>query len=122
MGYLTTFTIYNDDCDAIIKHPKEFTEKIHNACCKMKKDDHNINVGNATIIPQTPKHASDLTLYIHEGNHVYEPSIYDDQYLIWLKRNPEHHLNIIKNLKYKLSKIEKICKNQILVNKENNKK
>lgn len=27
MGYLTTFTIYNDGCDLVKKHPEKFAEE-----------------------------------------------------------------------------------------------
>lgn len=109
MGYLTTFTIYNDDLESIKKNPKDFTKAVYEAACQIKKPRY-CGIAGAQIIPQSPRHSSDLTLYVHEGNHVYEPSLYNDEYLEWLKRSPKHHLDVIKQIKSKLSEIEKFCK------------
>ena len=72
MGYLTTFTVYNDGCDQIKKHPKKFAEIIYDACAgvQLSHGQKQIGLGNHAnlITPQEPRHADDITLYLHAGN------------------------------------------------------
>lgn len=69
MGFLTTFSVYNDDCDLITKRPKAFAEAIYNACCDDKVS-WRTNVFNGTVIPQSTRHSDDKTIYVHAGNSI----------------------------------------------------
>lgn len=77
MGFLTTFTVYNDNCDEITKNPKEFAEEIYMACCNSNIG-YRSNVFHGVIIPQKTRHADDRTIYVHAGNTVREMSSYSE--------------------------------------------
>lgn len=72
MGYLTTFTVYNDGCDQIKKHPKKFAEIIYDACAgiQLHTGQKQVGLGNdANLITlQKPRSAEHHTLYLHAGN------------------------------------------------------
>lgn len=78
MGYLTTITFYNDAASDLRNHPEEVSEGIYNAQSSIQ-----INRGSNTfpigsycnpVIIQKPRHADDVTLYLHGGNTVIEAS------------------------------------------------
>lgn len=120
MGYITTFSVYNDECHQIKENPKEFANAIYDACCSIRKIP---NIYNPlTIIHQQPKHATELSLFVSYGNTVFEPSTWDKEYMAWLKRNPKSQLEILRRIKSQLTSLEKICKEEIINNKENGKK
>lgn len=112
MGYLTTFTVYNDDCDQIIKNPKEFAEEIYMACCN-----HNIgyrsNIFYGAIIPQKARHADDRTIYIHAGNTVCEMSSYSDTTKELMKYSPEFFEEMLNLMERNVKELKKQYKDSI---------
>lgn len=120
MGYVTTFSIYNDECHKIKENPKEFAQAIYDGCCSVRKLT-NIYYP-LTIIHQQPKHSTELSLFVSYGNTVFEPATWDKEYMIWLKANPKSQLELLKRIKSQLTSLEKICKEEIKNNKENGKK
>lgn len=77
MGYLTTFTVYNDSCDQIKKHPDKFADIISDGCSgRYNYDERTAQVGlgnHANLITiQRPRHADADTLFIHYGNYVFD--------------------------------------------------
>lgn len=87
MGYLTTFTVYNDDCDQIIKNPKEFAEEIYKTCCNSNIG-YRSNIFHGVVIPQKTRHADDRTIYVHSGNTVCEMSSCSDATKELMKHSP----------------------------------
>lgn len=76
MGFITTFSIYNDGCDQIKTHSDEFAEKIYDACIGVYTRDnktHQVGLGNHgnLITVQAPRHADAGTFYFHYGNFVW---------------------------------------------------
>lgn len=77
MGFITTFSVYNDNCDQIIEKPKEFAKEIYNSCCNPSMG-YRSNVFNGVVIPQKTRHADDRTIYVHAGNTVCEMNPYSE--------------------------------------------
>jgi len=74
MGFITTISFYNDASIDIQKHPHQTIEMIHKAQLGVQRNSGTNTEGigshaNAVII-QKPRHASDITIYIHAGNTV----------------------------------------------------
>lgn len=72
MGYLTTFTIYNDSAH-ILKEltPKEAEDlvlRLYNGCVIGKEHDISLNGHVNAIHVQRCRHADDTMIYIHMGN------------------------------------------------------
>lgn len=89
MGYLTTFTVYNDGCDLIKKHSKEFAETIYNACSNRKSDSYPLGNHCNLITAQGTKHADEHTIYVHAGNSVCEMNQWSNYTKDLMKRNPK---------------------------------
>ena len=71
MGYLTTFTIYNDGASELKKHPKKLADTLYTACSG-DMDYRWAGLGSHAnlITVQKPRHADEHTLYLHAGNTV----------------------------------------------------
>ena len=94
MGYLTTITIYNDGCDQLIKNKEKVADILYNACSGEYNNNsyRTVGLGNhANLFTiQKPRHADDVTLYLHSGNTVIDVSeikeiIKNTRYIIKLK-------------------------------------
>ena len=120
MGYVTTFSIYNDECHKIKENPNEFAQAIYDGCCSVRKLT-NIYYP-LTVIHQQPKHLTECALYVSYMGHVCELSQCDKEYMIWLKCNPKSQLELLKRIKSQITDLEKICKEEIKNYKENGKK
>ena len=101
MGLLTTITIYNDDCDKILKNKKEFAEDVYMCCVDGRFKSKQFN-----IINQQPKHADNTSLYIHIGNTFIEINPYSDKFLNLKNTNPEFYKEIIKEINKIIKKIK----------------
>ena len=81
MGYLTTITIYNDGCDQIVKNKEKLADILYNACSGEYNNSrlhygNTVGLGNYANLftVQKPRHADDVTLYLHYGNTVIDVS------------------------------------------------
>lgn len=82
MGYLTTFTIYNDSIDLLSdeKNAVDFAKKILDVVSNNSypvfqlNSSANIELGNMAnfCTVQKPRHADEITVYVHAGNTVVE--------------------------------------------------
>lgn len=94
MGYLTTFTIYNDGIDRIRDNAQELADKIYEAATEVGGTrggvDMDIAIGSFCnlIKVQKPRHADDHTIYVHMGNTVCEMSAYSEQTLKIMIQHP----------------------------------
>ena len=90
MGYLTTFTIYNDGCDQILKYPKEFAEKVNRACSNTDKP-YSFGLGyHGNLVEcQKTRHADDKTFYAHSGNGVFEMNQWSKDTMSVMKNSPK---------------------------------
>jgi len=78
MGFLTTFTIYNDKANNLANHPREITDKLLKACsgifAKSGVRKFTIGMEQDSVIVQTPRYHDDKTIYVHFENEVFEIS------------------------------------------------
>jgi hypothetical protein len=100
MGMLTTFTVYNDGIDNILKHPLDLAETIHNACSGTITDKQ-VPLGcHANMITvQKPRHANSSTLYWHHGNIVQDINEIPDSQVENAIQELEYHIRRLKKLK-----------------------
>jgi len=107
MGYLTTFTVYNDGIDQIENHPKEFGKKV---CEAIRKDvPHTFGVGNhANLVNvQKSRHADDFTIYVHSGNTVCEMNPYSEKTEDLMENHGEFFMNMIKRIEIQLKGLKR---------------
>jgi hypothetical protein len=112
MGYLTTFTIYNDGCDEIPEHAVEFAGKIYDACIA-NRNVTSFGLGNHgnLVTCQKPRHASDNTFYAHAGNTLIEINYFSQETIDNMKRNPEFFKEILDDMAYQVKELKKEFKN-----------
>lgn len=98
MGYLTTFTVYNDGCDLITKHPQKFAEIIHDACSNREADSYGLGNFANLITAQGTKHADEHTFYVHSGNTVVEMSMWSNYTKELMKRHPRFFKSMLDEM------------------------
>ena len=106
MGFLTTFTIYNDGADEITDNPEEFAKKIHHAC--MNDETGSIGLGShANLIKhQRPRHSGDKTIYVHAGNTVVEMNPYSSVTEELKNKAPEFFDELIGDIEFYLKNLK----------------
>lgn len=111
MGYLTTFTIYNDGVDLVKKHPEEFAEKIYEGVISMREP-HDASLGNFCnlINIQRTRHADDHTIYVHMGNCVTEVNPYSSEFEQLMERCPDYTEKLIKYLDTQVKSLKRKLK------------
>ena len=89
MGYLTTFTIYNDGLDEILKKSKSFCVKLYDGA--VEGETKSFGHGNhANLVKiQKSRHADDHTIYVHAGNTLCEMNVYSDNTRKLMELHPE---------------------------------
>lgn len=109
MGYLTTFTIYNDGAYLVKDNPKEFAEKIHQAITSNSPSSFDIAINNfANLVRvQKPRHADDHTVYVHMGNCVAEVNAHSDETKKMMKNNPKFFKKLLDEMSYQLKELKK---------------
>lgn len=98
MGYLTTFTIYNDGIHLIKDNAQDFADKIYNSAMDHEVCELQIGCFSNLVRVQKCRHADNHTIYVHMGNFVFEMNPYSDETKDLLKRNPEFFNKAIKFL------------------------
>jgi hypothetical protein len=117
MGYLTTFTIYNDGVDQIEINPEKFVTKLRMGCHGgLTRDNDSQSFGHgyhANLVKvQKPRHADDPTCYVHMGNTVVEINPYSKDTLKIIQDNPEYFENILKYMEQNIKELKKMKKEQ----------
>jgi hypothetical protein len=110
MGYLTTFTVYNDFAHHIKKDPKQFGEKVYEHICGMEASDFSMEIGNcsATVaIGQQSRHADDLSIYVHMGNCVTEVNPYSRSFEDLVNKSPQFADKLINFIEAELEELKK---------------
>lgn len=110
MGFLTTFTVYNDGIHLIKEYAQDFANKIYEAAISQQSRD--IPIGNFCnlIRSQKCRHADDHTIYVHMGNCVFEINPYSQETKNMLERNPEFFEKTIKFLDREIKELKTILK------------
>jgi len=110
MGYLTTFTVYNDFAHDIKKDPKQFGEKVYDHICGMETSYVSMEIGNCfttVAIGQQSRHADDLTIYVHMGNDVTEVNPYSRSFAELVNKNPQFVDKLINFIETELEELKK---------------
>lgn len=112
MGYLTTFTIYNDGIDTIKKNSVEFCNKLHYAVVSGSDQTFGHDYFCNLVNVQKTRHADDHAMYIHMGNCVTRLNAFDRETEELMRRNPKFFKelltfarNEVKTLEDKFKKI-----------------
>lgn len=111
MGYLTTFTIYNDGVHLLKdkKYQKKFCEDLYSAASRTREKEEIISIGcfvNA-ITAHPPRHADDRTIYVHMGNCTTEINAFSKGTERLVKENPIFAKKILDFLKIEILLLEK---------------
>lgn len=107
MGNLTTLTIYNDGIDLIPKHAQEFADALL-ATSRSMIGPATISVGNFANLVKVhkPRHADDVTTYVHMGNTVCEMCPWSDETKRIMREHPVFFKKMLKLMRdnvYELS-------------------
>lgn len=102
MGYLTTFTVYNDGLSQLREHSDEFSEIIHHAGQQYESKEYALGYHCNLIKSQIPRHASENTIYVHLGNTVTEISSLNPDTEILAKSNPKFFNQLVNCLESEL--------------------
>ena len=111
MGYLTTFTIFNDGIHLILEDSKDFCGKLYDAALSDGRIT-NISHGNHCnlVKVQKTRHADDTTLYVHMGNTLSEMSAYSKSAEELMRNNPESFTKMLRFMKTQVGDLEDMLK------------
>ena len=107
MGYLTTFTVYNDGRDLIKKHPKEFAETVFYACSQTKSKSYPLGNHCNLIAAQGTRHADDQTIYVHAGNTVCEMNSYSEETKRLMVGHPKFFEGMLRLMERNVKELKK---------------
>jgi len=114
MGYLTTFTIYNDGVDSLKNNQAEFCEKLMDACSNVYDNSRPDSFGHGPhanlVILQKPRHADDHTCYVHMGNTVCEMNPYSNRTKYIAENFPDYFESMLSHLQYTVKELKKLSK------------
>ena len=113
MGYLTTFTIYNDGLDQIKKNPEQVVAAICEAAYRMHGNKHlreDFSIGNHCnlISAQYTRHADDHTVYVHRGNCVTEMNAHSNKTKDICKRCPDFFDAMLSQIEDEIKYLKKM--------------
>lgn len=111
MGYLTTFTIYNDGVDLVREHAQDFANKIYYAATGYDGNC-DLAIGNFYNLVRVQKcrHADDHTTYVHMGNTVVEMNPHSQETKTMLKHHPEFFKKVVKFLEREVKDLKTMLK------------
>jgi len=110
MGYLTTFTVYNDGCHDIPTHAKDFADKVHSACMSHKTKSFGLGMNANLVKCQKTRHADDHTIYVHAGNTLVEMNPFSEDTKDALKVNPEFFKKMLKMMERQVKELKQLYK------------
>jgi hypothetical protein len=111
MGYLTTFTVYNDGIDLVKKNAQDFADKIHNAATSYEPCEIPLGSFANLIRVQKCRHADDHTLYVHMGNTVFEMNPNSAETQKMMKNNPKFFEKALDYLNNQVKELNEMLKN-----------
>ena len=116
MGYLTTFTIYNDGAHMLKELTAEQKDKLindlHDACfnSRFATKTYSVNGFVNMINSQRARHADDHTVYVHMGNCLVNMNPWEKEFKENAKRSLELYKQMHKYLKSEVKKIGEVLK------------
>lgn len=108
MGYLTTFTVYNDGSDLVEPNANEFAKKIKCACDNYETTEIALGHFCNLVKAQKPRHADDNTVYVHMGNSVFEMNPYSEEAKKMFKINPEFFKRAVNFLEQRVEMLKEM--------------
>ena len=107
MGYLTTFTIYNDGANGIIKDPTQFAGKIYSLIgTRQFEEFHTTTAVNGFV--QQSRHADEMTIYVNAGNCVTEVNPYSKGFKELIKKNPDFARELVEFVEAEVVNLKKV--------------
>ena len=115
MGYLTTFTVYNDGADLLRKDTEELGEKLYHSCIGVytrngRSGDFGHGYHANLVKVQVPRHADDHTCYVHMGNTVTEMNPYSEQTQYIINNFPDFFNSMLKHMESTVKELKKMQK------------
>lgn len=115
MGYLTTFTIYNDCASQIEIEPEKFVKKLKMGCdgvLTRDKDSESFGIGYCAnvVTVQKPRHADDHTCYVHMGNTVVEMSPFSKETKRIMENHSQYFDDLLKHLEFTVKELKRMKK------------
>jgi hypothetical protein len=113
MGYITTFSIYNDGIHGLKDNPEQFIDKLISASHGAYSRDHNNeSFGHGShanlVTVQKPRHADDHTCYVHMGNTVTEMNPYSQHTRYIAEKFPDFFDGLLKHLEQNVRELKKL--------------
>lgn len=112
MGFLTTFTVYNDGCDQILKEPEQFAQKVYEGCRDLEEKDFGVGNHCNLVHVQRARHADDHTIYVHMGNCVTEVNPFSREFESLIERCPEFAEKLVKFIEQDAKRLRKVLKDK----------
>jgi hypothetical protein len=107
MGYLTTFTIYNDDANGITKDPTQFADKIDSLIGTRQFEEFHTTTGVNGFVQQS-RHADEKTIYVNAGNCVTEVNPYSKSFKELIKKNPDFARELVEFVEAEVVNLKKV--------------
>jgi hypothetical protein len=116
MGYLTTFTIYNDSANGITKDPTQFADKIYSLIgTRQFEEFHTTTCVNGLV--QQSRHADEKTIYVNAGNCVTEVNPYSKSFKELIKKNPDFARELVEFVEDEVVNLKKVFLEEVLIEK-----
>jgi hypothetical protein len=119
MGYLTTFTIYNDGANGITKDPIQFADKIDSLIGTTQYEEFHTTTGVNGFVQQSI-HADDKTIYVNAGNCVTEVSPYSKSFKELIKKHPDFARELVEFVEAEVVELKKTLIKELPIGKLNN--
>lgn len=108
MGYLTTFTVYNDGASDIRKNPQVFGEKIYEHVGARKPLEFGVGSSANLVKVQQTRHADDHTIYVNMGNCLTEVNPYTPEFKELIRKDPEFANELISFVERELRELKSL--------------
>lgn len=117
MGYLTTFTIYNDgisNLSNLKENAYEFSQSLIESVANYDPPDYPkvVSCGNFSNFCKVhkPRHADSHTLYVHAGNTVCEMNPYSQETHNLIRKNPKFFETLMTEIKNQYKELRRVQK------------
>jgi len=113
MGYLTTITIRNDAVHTFKDHKDEFIDKLVAHCSSggfRYKEYFGVGGYCNPVVLQRPRHADDLTTYVHMGNTVVEMNGYSKDTKEMCERHPDFFDRVLRFMEEEVKQLKRLKK------------
>jgi len=116
MGYLTTFTIYNDGANGITKDPTQFADKIDTLIGTRQFEEFHTTTGVNGFVQQS-RHADEKTIYVNAGNCVTEVNPYSKSFKELIKKNPDFARELVEFVEAEVVNLKKVFLEEVRIEK-----